>query len=115
MSVVADPSQTKSFDCGSECASQHRSDEKRWPEADPTADLKAEECAKHVETCMREVENPQHTEDDGQATGHQEQQHPEQDAVERRNYDEFKHDTTPEHEQRAPAMPERETFACSDG
>jgi hypothetical protein len=44
---------------------------------------------------MREIEHAQHAEDDGQTAGHQEQQHPEQDAVERGYDDQFKHDTPP--------------------
>jgi hypothetical protein len=41
---------------------------------------------------MREVQHAEHAEDDRQAAGHQEQQHPEQDAVQRGYDDELEHD-----------------------
>jgi hypothetical protein len=45
---------------------------------------------------MREVEHAEHAEDDGQAARHQEQQHSEQDAVERGYDGQFKHDAPPD-------------------
>src|ERR1700730_9394784 len=40
---------------------------------------------------MREVEHPEHAEDDGETARHQKQQHAEQHAIERGYDDQFKH------------------------
>ena len=62
---------------------------------------------------MREIENAEHAEDDGQAACHQKQQHSEQDAVQRGYDDKFEHDTHPREMSRPRSgdMPERRKFA----
>ena len=95
MTVTMNPSQAKSLDCRTERPCQQRSDEERRPETNPSADLEAKERAEHVEACMCKIENAEHAEDDGQAACHQEQQHSEQNAVQRGDDDKFEHDTPP--------------------
>ena len=95
MTVTMNPSQAKSLDRCSKSPCQQGSDEERGPEAKPAANLEAEKRAEHVEACMREIENAEHAEDDGQAACHQKQQHSEQNAVQRGDDDKFEHDTPP--------------------
>ena len=92
VSVLVNGAQAEALHGGADRARQQWRNQQRRPEAEPSADLKSEEGAKHVETCMREIQHAQHAEDDGQTAGHQEQQHAEQDAVERGYDDQFKHD-----------------------
>ena len=113
MAVTVNPSQSKSLDCGSERPRQQWSDEERGPETEPSADLESKKCAEHVEACMREIENAEHAEDDGQAACHQKQQHSEQNAVQRGYDNKFKHDTPPPRDEPASLRraPERRKFA----
>ena len=112
MTVTVNPSQSKSLDCGSERPCQQWSDEERGPETDPSADLESKKCPEHIEACMREIEDAEHAEDDGQAACHQEQQHSEQNAVQRGDDDKFEHDTPLNDESTAlRRLPERGKFA----
>ncbi len=55
-------------------------------------DLEAEESTEHVEAGMGEIQHAEHAEDHRQAGSHQEQQHAEQNAVQRGYDDEFEHE-----------------------
>ena len=68
-----------------------RGEDERRPEADVAADLEAEEGAQHVEARMGEVEDAHHREDEREAAGHEEEQHPVEDAVQRGDDDELGH------------------------
>ncbi len=95
MAVLVHGAQAVALDRGAERARQRRCDHQRRPEAEPAAQLKTEERADHVEAGVREVEHAEHAEDNREAAGHQEQQHSEQDAVQRRYDDQFEHDEPP--------------------
>ncbi len=91
VAVLVHAAQAVALDHGADRAGQQRRDDQRGPEAEPAADLEAEERAEHVEAGMGEVQHAEHAEDDGQAARHQEQQHAEQHAVQRGYDDQFKH------------------------
>ena len=93
--LLVDAAQAVALDAGADRAGQQGREQQRRPEAEPLAELEAEEGAEHVEAGMREIEHAQHAEDDGEAARHQEQQHSEQHAVERGYDDQFKHDAPP--------------------
>ncbi len=95
MAVLVDAAQAETLDPGADRAGQQRRDQQRRPEAEPAADLKSEEGAEHVEARMREIQHAEHAEDDGEAAGHQKQQHAEQHTVERGDDDQFKHGIPP--------------------
>ena len=91
MAVLVGVAQAVALHRHADRADQQRREHQRRPEADPSRQLVAEEGAQHVEAGMREVEHAHHAEDDGQAARQQEEQHAEQDAVEGRNDNQFKH------------------------
>ena len=95
MAVAVDAAQAVALDRGADRAREDGCDQEGRPEADPARDLISEERTEHVEARMREVQHAEHAEDDGEAAGHQKEQHPEQDAVQRGNDDEFKHGPAP--------------------
>jgi len=113
MAVAVYPSQTKSLDRRSDRSCQQWSDEERWPEPNPPAELEAKEGAQHVKAGMREIENAKHAEDHRQTACHQEQQHAKQNAIQRRYDDKFEHDHSPPEDEPTSLRktPERRKFA----
>ena len=91
VAVLVDVAQAVALHRDAERAGEQRREDQRRPEPEPAADLEAEEGAEHVEAGMGEVQHAEHAEDHGEAARHQEQQHPEQDAVQRGYDDQFEH------------------------
>ena len=95
MSIPVHAAQPEPLDGCAQRSGQNWCNEEGGPETEPSADLEAEKSAEHVKAGVSKVEHAKHAEYYGEAAGHQEQQHAEQDAVQRGYDDEFKHDTPP--------------------
>ncbi len=57
VAVPVHAAQPVALDAGADRAGEQWRDQQRRPEAEPSADLEAEEGAEHVETRMREIEH----------------------------------------------------------